>query len=102
MAKLKPLVFEKNKLPYDSLINSIRTAEGLPLNRSLLARIATDSYVQTQTKNGKFDSRHIVQYFKEKNAERLEATKKERLEKREASLKAKLEEVQKAKKEIKA
>jgi len=57
---LKPLTSD-NPQPYDEIINQIREELGIPMNRSLLAKIATEDYIAKRTSsNGKVDLKAIA------------------------------------------
>jgi len=58
MEKLNP----KIKGEYDGLINDIRTELDVPMNRSLLTKIAIEGYLAKRTKpNGEYDLKVIAE-----------------------------------------
>lgn len=88
---MKALKKSKKPQPYDEMINEVRVKESVPLNRSLLARMAIEEFIGKRTKpNGQIDLKAVVQPYEKIKAARLAETKTARLEKREARLKEKL------------
>jgi len=57
---VKPLEFDNDE-PYDGVINQIRTELGVRMNRSLLSRIALETFMNTnKLPGGKYNLRNIV------------------------------------------
>jgi hypothetical protein len=66
---LKPLNPETEE-QYDDVINEIRAEYGIPLNRSLLSRIALEDYMAKRRKqNGTYDLKAVIGSYAKMKAE---------------------------------